>query len=152
MTENERQATLDSIMMRASDTLGDITPDTLSIFYHRYPDAKSLFEYWGGIRRDRLETEMIAQGLYCLMYFYDRPVEISIILRDTVPYHRLVLNVPPETFLGLIVALGEVIFDTIPASAKNEIQLWEDLQAKIREMVDLGAKDDWTYRSSERTC
>lgn len=107
-----RQVRLETILEAAADKLGDITPATLELYYSRYPEARRAFVEHGCGYTQRLELEMVDSALYCLMIWFERPLEVEIIYSDAVPHHEL-LNIPATFFAGLQEALVDVIDRTV---------------------------------------
>lgn len=107
-----RQALLETILEAAADKLGDITPATLALYYSRYPEARQSFVEHGCGYTQRLELEMVDSALYCLMIWFERPLEVEIIYSDAVPHHEL-LKIPVVFFAGLQEALVDVIDGTL---------------------------------------
>jgi hypothetical protein len=136
MDLERKKALLFSSLERAADKLGDITPHTMALFYHRYPQAMALFEELYPGARLSLEGEMVQQILFCLMEWYDSASEIEIILTTTVPHHIETLKVRPELFQDLINAVCDTIVATIPTSKHDEQAVWAELRGVMTALVD----------------
>ncbi len=127
MSDPDKNALIEHILTRASDKIGDITAPVMALFYQRFPQARQMFEHHGSDRVYNLEGEMVQQALYCLMYWFDSPGEVEIVLWGSVPHHNDTLKVPPEIYQGLLTATSEVIFDTIPPERDDERTVWKEL-------------------------
>jgi len=62
-----RQALLERGLERAAEALGDVTEPVMAAFYAGFPEAEASFERLSLDNRARLEGEIVAQALYCLM-------------------------------------------------------------------------------------
>lgn len=146
MDIERKRALLEESLERAAECVGDITEPVLQAFYPQFPEMRQIFREWDPLGKVRLEAQMVEQSLYCLMNIFDRADEISIIVHDSVPYHRLVLNVSPEAFGAMMDATCDIIVETIPDDARDERALWDEIRAKMRALVMEGAKENWTYK------
>ena len=135
MPADPRLALIEAVLLRASERLGDITPAVIDTYYRRFPDAPAAFETWSLGDRQRLEGDMVQQVLYCLMEWYALPLEIEIILANTVPHHVDTLRLRPEQFLGFIETVVETVGRTIPGEAHDETAAWRDLQGHLMALV-----------------
>jgi hypothetical protein len=131
-----KKALRDTILTRAAEQLGDITPHVFVRYYASCPDALDGFVAHSCGRRQQLEGEMVQQALYCLMEWYEWPGEIEIILLTTIPHHIETLHVTYEHFARLIDTVCETITDTIPAQNANELEVWLELQHEIKALCD----------------
>lgn len=136
MNAREKQAVVDRILARAAEQLGDITGLAMARYYDNCPDAKAAFEAHAFGNLARLEGMMIENSLYCLMYWFDSPGEIEIMLGESVLHHNDTLNVPPAWYRDLIEATAEVIAETIPANNASELATWEELRRDLQGLVD----------------
>jgi hypothetical protein len=126
---------LDAILVRAADTIGDITAPVMARFYRDHADARASFESLSNDGAAKLEAEMVETILYCVMTWIIRPSEIEIILTNTVPHHDQTLEIRPGWFDGLFDAVNVVIAGTIPADAQAEQQLWAKITDDLRAAV-----------------
>lgn len=132
----QKQALLDAVVSRAAENLGDITEKVFDAYYQHYPEARGPFEEHSNGRRRRLEGEMVEQVLYCLLTWYERPGEIEVILLNSVPHHNNVLKVRPEWYGALIEVTCDIIGATIPASEIDEGEVWSEVKAELRRLVE----------------
>lgn len=88
MEQEQKLKTLESVLEAVSESVGDITPIVLDNFFAQYPDARELFN------EKRLEQMMVDQALYCAMVWFKRPMEVKILLRETICHHHGVFKVP----------------------------------------------------------
>jgi hypothetical protein len=123
---------LDRILSRAVDRLGDLRPAVMTRFYGKYPETRALFSEQSAGHPQRLEGEMVEQTLYCLMTWVERPAEVAIVFRSTVPHHEAALNVSPGLFLGFVDAVVHVLLTTSPPRHPEERALLESLRAALR--------------------
>jgi len=135
MNMTARQALLDAALDRAAEALGDLTAPVIAHFYQRHPDAPARFDaLWPG-DRTRLEGEMVAQALYCLMYWLNSPGEIEIMLGGSVPHHARTLAVPPHWYAGLLDSCITVVRSTIPPDNADERQVCDDIRRELLETI-----------------
>lgn len=127
-----KQSQLDSILERAAEQLGDITPAVFALYYQRYPQAKALFALHGCGYTERLESGMVDSALYCLMVWLERPVEIEILLAEAVIHHET-LNIPVALFAGLQEALVEVVATVADSPLEHSLlaELKQQLTTRI---------------------
>jgi len=64
---------LDRGLERVAEQLGDVTAPIMAAFYERFPEAQVAFDRLSLGNRARLEGEMVAQALYCLMTWFAHP-------------------------------------------------------------------------------
>jgi len=136
MSNDSKLALVEGILMRAAEQLGDVTQPAMDHYYHRYPEVRAAFEHHCVGNRPQLEGEMIENALYCLMYWYESPGEIEILLGGSVPHHNDTLNVPPSWYSELIDSTAAVIADTIPAGNADELAIWQELRDDLRKLID----------------
>jgi hypothetical protein len=135
MRLEEKKALLHVSLERAAELLGDITQPTMEHYYLRFPAARSAFEeLWQG-NRSQLEGEMVERALYCLMYWFESPGEIEILLSGSVLHHNDTLRVPPEWYGGLIDATTDVIVGTIPPDHGPELDVWDELRRELHGVI-----------------
>lgn len=117
-----------------AEHVGDFHRPLLDRFYQELPEAKAQFARHANAN-NKLEDDMIEQALYCLMTWYERPAEIQIVLRDTVPHHIETLDIPMVYFEGLISTLLDIITEATPAEAEQEHQVLLKLREEINETL-----------------
>ncbi len=133
----ERAILLDSILARAAEQLGDLHDPVMQHYYRRFPEALAMFEEQGLGHRQKLEAEMIASVLYCIMTWIERPVEVAIVLGTTVPHHGVALHIPIACFAGFTDVVVEEIAATIPEGAHAEAALLAEIRDSLqRETAD----------------
>ncbi|MCK9543263.1 MAG: hypothetical protein M0R03_14675 [Novosphingobium sp.] len=132
---------LEAVLMRAAETLGDLTGPTMGLFYERYPDALAAFEHHGFGKRERLEADMVDTALYCVMTWLERPAEVAIMLYGSVPHHRNTLKVHTEWYRGLLSSLIDLVAGTVPAGAATDAALVEDIRAGLFGAIDEALAD-----------
>lgn len=135
MERQEKTAAVEAILERAAEELGDITPQVMTDYFNRLPQAREMFAEHGGHQEESLQGEMVAQALYCLMYWYRSPAEIEILLRGSVPHHNDTLRVPPEYYGELLQVTAAVVEKSIPAQNIDELSLWGELRQKLAEQI-----------------
>lgn len=138
MSDAQRLSLMETTLGRAAERLGDVTPAAMQLFYARYPDARAAFEMHGIGNPARLEGEMVQQALYCLMYWFDSPGEIEIVLLGSVPHHKQTLKVPPEWYSGLIESVMDVVAGIIPPERDEERENWATLRRELTEVIATG--------------
>jgi len=132
----EKKRLLEQGLERVVELVGDITQPTMERYYRRYPAARGAFErLWAG-NRAQLEGEMVERALYCLMYWFESPGEIEIMLGGSVLHHNDTLQVPPEWYSGLIDAAIDVIEETIPPGHGGERAVWAELRRELGGLVE----------------
>jgi hypothetical protein len=140
MRVEEKKALLEASLERAAEQTGDITRPVMERYYLRFPEARVAFEtLWPG-NRSQLEGEMVERALYCLMYWFESPGEIEILLTGSVLHHNDTLRVPPEWYGGLIDATTDVIVGTIPPQNSAELEVWDELRRELRALVQHGSQ------------
>ena len=132
----EKKRLLEQGLERVVELVGDITQPTMERYYRRYPAARGAFErLWAG-NRAQLEGEMVERALYCLMYWFESPGEIEIMLGGSVLHHNDTLQVPPEWYSGLSDAAIDVIEETIPPGHGAERAVWDELRRELGGLVE----------------
>ncbi|MBV9994240.1 MAG: hypothetical protein JO127_03405 [Caulobacteraceae bacterium] len=127
---------LDASLGRAAEALGDITQPVMERFYRAFPEAERAFEQRGLPRRASLEAEMVERALYFVMNWRDRPNQLRIELRDSVPHHEETLAVTLPWFRGLVDSLIEVIAETVPREETAELALLSQIRAELEETIE----------------
>ena len=126
MDAKEKMAVVDRILTRAAEEVGDLTPPAMAAYYRRQPQARELFAKHASGNMG---------NLYCLMYWYDSPGEVEILLTGSVPHHSDTLDVPPNLYLELLDATAGVIEETIPADNREERRVWTELCEDLRQVI-----------------
>lgn len=135
MDTARKKELLEASLHRAAEALGDITPLVLARYYARFPEAETAFAtLWPG-NRAGLEGEMVERTLYCLMTWLDSPGEIEIMLMGSVPHHDATLKVPPQWFGGFLETTAQVIVETIPSDAADELTVWQELRDDLGQLI-----------------
>lgn len=132
----EKKELLDASLIRAAEQAGDITGPAIDLYYRRYPAAKAVFERLGVGGKAQLEGQMVENTLYCLMYWFECPGEIEILLSDSVPHHHDTLEISLDWYNGLIEAVADVIVDTIPAENLAEKAVWDELRTELCAIIE----------------
>ena len=135
MSSTGKTAVVDNILSRAAEQVGDITRSAVDIYYDRFPQARALFEKHAVGAKQNLEGEMVERALYCLMYWFDSPGEVEILLMGSVPDHSDTLKVAPELYQGFLVATTEVIAATIPPENIEELSVWQELCNELEKLI-----------------
>ena len=123
-----KRALLEPGLLRAAEALGDVTAPVMGAFYARYPEAKAAFERLALGNRARLEGEMVAQVLYCLMTWFEHPGEVTGVLMSSVPHHEQTLGVRPVWYEGLMACTCAIL--RVHATAV-EHEAWRDVEARL---------------------
>jgi len=126
---------IDRCLAFAADKIGDLHPPVLEKYHDRLPGAKA--ELARHDDSDELEHSMVEQALYCAMTWFVRPMEVQIVLRETVPHHIQTLEIPLPYLEELINALIDVVGEAVPLTAEVERmtlnKMREELQLTLRE-------------------
>jgi hypothetical protein len=99
MEQSTKMALFEALLEEVAEQAGDITPEVLSVFYQAHPEAVGLFA------EKRLEEMMVSQALHCVLVWLSRPMEIKILLRETIAHHNEVFAVSALWFTGLFESL-----------------------------------------------
>ena len=130
------QTMIEQSLMRAAEEIGDIAPAVMARFYERFAAARDVFAQHGTPSPDQLEGRMVENVLYCMLHWLESPGEIRTLLWDSVPHHAQSLGIPPEHFVGFLVAVAQVIGDRIPADQDEERRCWGLLEAELRAAIE----------------
>ncbi|GAA4036511.1 hypothetical protein [Parerythrobacter jejuensis] len=140
---SNRPAIAETSMERLAELRGDITKDVLEIYYRRFPDARESFRVHGLGDVAELEGRMVTTTAFNLLtWAQDRPVAM-IEQGTTIVHHHDTLLVGPQWYLGMIDAVLEVLFETIPTSATEERALWFRVRAEIADFIDSVRPEFW---------
>ena len=71
----------------------------------------------------------------CLMTWFERPMEVEIVLRDTVPHHIQTLGVPFPYLEELIGALVCVVAEAVPPTAEAERATLYKLHKELKQIL-----------------
>lgn len=129
-------ALLDRILLRAAESLGDLAPAAIELFYSRHGEARAAFERHGLGKREQLEADMVETALYCLMTWVERPGEVAIMLYGSVPHHSNTLHVRPEWYRCLLDSVIDLVAATIPPEAAQETALIDEIRACLQGAID----------------
>lgn len=135
MNSTKKMAVVDTILTRTAEKIGDITAPVMSAYFDRLPEARDLFKHHGLNNMENLEGQMVEQALYCLMYWFESPGEIEILLLGSVPHHNDTLNVPPRVYSELLNATADIVEGTIPRTNADEIAVWRELRDDLSKLI-----------------
>jgi hemoglobin-like flavoprotein len=127
-----RQALLERGLDRAAERLGDVTGPVMAEFYQRFPEAQAAFDRLSLGNPAKLEGEMVAQALYCLMTWFEYPGEVKGVLMSSVPHHKQTLEVRPEWYEGLLASSCAVLG---ACAAEDTHQVWRDVESELRDFI-----------------
>jgi hypothetical protein len=139
MGDIAKAALITSVLERAAELLGDITPLAVDLCYARHPETRELFRTLDPQSPARLEGAMVEQSLYCLMYWTDSPGEVEIVLMTTLPHHIETVGVSADLFTRFFIAVCDVIADTIPAAETAQREAWEDQRTELLDLMNSSA-------------
>jgi len=141
METTEKVEIVERILARAADELGDVTALVLENYYRRHPAADAAFDtHSRHDDRARLEGLMVENSLYCLMYWYQSPSEVKIMLEDSVPHHQETLQIPSKLYSELIDVTAEIIAETLPPGDTPELMVWRELRNELKQLIDSTVK------------
>ncbi len=132
-------ALLEQGLVRAAEVVGDLREPTFARYYARFPGAREEFVRLGLGQTDHLEAMMIDNCLYCIMTFPESPVEVQIVLLGSIPHHAGTLDVSALHYTGLLDAMLDVLVETVPAGAGDELALWAEIRSGLHAMIDKSA-------------
>lgn len=135
MEPGQKLAMVEDILFRAAEHIGDITEPVMENFYKRSEGGRELFELHSR-HMNQLEGLMVEQSVYCLMQWFKSPGEIEILLHDTVPHHKDVLNIPTRAYKDLLLATADIIAGSIPGRNNVEKALWTELCEQLLNAVE----------------
>lgn len=122
---------------RAAECLGDVTGPVMAAFYEQFPEAQATFDRLSPGNRARLEGEMVAQTIYCLMTWFKFPGEVEGVLMTSVPHHEQTLEVRPDWYEGLLACSCAVL--SVHAVG-GELQALLDIEAELRDLIREAAR------------
>lgn len=146
MDLEQKRALLDVSLERAADTLGDITPHVMSLYYQRHPDAIADFDRLSPKGRAALEQQMVEQSLYAIMDWLRASAEVEVVFLNAVPHHAAVLDIRPDLFSELLTAVCDTLIGTIPNDCADELALWRELKSAMTALVKTCARRVVTAR------
>jgi hypothetical protein len=135
MNNNDKQTLLYTALEKAAEKLGDITPTVMEKYYQRYPEALPHFDRLGFGNLDRLERSMVDSALYCLMYWFERPDEIELVLQGAGTQHNDV-KVPQALVVGLLDTTFDTIRSVIPDGDDATLRVCHELQSNLVELTE----------------
>lgn len=135
MTLEDKRILFETVLENVAEKAGDINPQVLDKFYELHPEAVGLFS------GKRLELMMIDQALYCVSVWLVRPIEIEILLRETVDHHGNCLRVPVSQFSGLFKALIQVFKSYVPSGDLRSITLLESINNDLQMLLAEAGRD-----------
>lgn len=139
----ERSTLAERSFERLAKQRGDITEDVLERYYTRYPDGRASFEHHGLGNRAELEGRMISTTAFLLMQWAQDPASTRIEQGTTIVHHQDTLEIGPRLYLGLIDAVLEVLFETIPEDSAEERAFWLSLRGEIAGFIDSVRPEFW---------
>lgn len=135
MSRQDKSRALEEVLEQAAESIGDVTRPVLELLYQRMPKARQAFAQHGGRKLGELEASMVEQVLYCLMTWYERPVEVEIILRETVPHHIETLDIPQEVFDGLLCATLDLLESSVIEPNAMQCSSLEELRRELSTII-----------------
>ncbi len=77
------------------------------------------------------------------MQWAEDPYSARIEQGTTIVHHNDTLEIPPRLYLGLIDAVLEVLFTTIPPHAERETTLWRRVRNEITQYIEQLRDEFW---------
>lgn len=133
------RARLDSIeagLARAAEALGDVTGPVMAEFYRRFPEARESFVHHSPWNPAKLEAEMVGNTLYYVMIWFENRWEAGFAFDQSVPHHRVALDVPPDWFRGMIDAFLDVVEPAAAPATDEERAAWRELREGLVGLVE----------------
>lgn len=140
---SERAALAEASFERMAEAKGDITRAVIERYYRMLPDARASFEHHGLGNTAELEGRMVTETAFLLIKWAENPQVAKVEQGTTIVHHQDTLVVGPHWYMGLIDAVLGELFDTIPADAGNERQLWLQIRREIAEFVESVRCEFW---------
>ena len=128
---------------RLADAKGDITAEVIARYYENYPDAKASFEHHGLDNVPELEGRMVTETAFLLMQWAAAPAATKLEQGTTICNHQDTLEVGPHWYIGLIDAVLEVLFETIPEHASDERTMWRNIRSELTELIETVRPEFW---------
>ncbi|TNE59809.1 MAG: hypothetical protein EP341_01905 [Sphingomonadales bacterium] len=120
---------------RLAEIKGDITQAVLETYYRAHPDARASFEHHGLGNTAELEGRMVAETVFLLMQWAANPRNAQIEQGTTICHHHDTMEIGPRWYLGLIDAVLSELLDSIPATERDEVRVWESIRSEIAEFI-----------------
>ncbi|MDE2563524.1 MAG: hypothetical protein KGL48_14875 [Sphingomonadales bacterium] len=133
---DHRKHLVDAGLERAAEALGDITAPVMAEFYRRHPEARASFRHHSPLDPAKLEAEMVGNTLYYVMIWHENRWEAGFAIDQSVPHHRVALDVPPDWFRGMIEALLDVVEPAAAPAPGEEQEAWQDLREGLTGLVE----------------
>jgi hypothetical protein len=127
---------LETSLERAAEAVGDITSPAMARFYEAFPAARASFEHHGLGNPEALEAQMVESALYCAMGWLEHREEVRIVLEGSVPHHQETLKVPLNWFRGLMDSVIDVLVETVPPDAHDELRVWAAVRRGLDEVIE----------------
>ena len=128
---------------RLASERGDITTEVLSRYYARHPGARASFERHGLGNTAELEGRMVSSTAFLIMSWAEDPFGTRIAQGTTIVHHQDTLEVGPRLYMGLIDAVFEVLFETIPRANADEFAMWQQVRAEFAEFYESVRPEFW---------
>lgn len=128
---------------RLAEEYGDITERVIERYYGTHSDAQASFAHHGLGDTAELEGRMVSTTAFMLMQWASDPVSTRIAQGTTIVHHQDTLLIGPRLYIGLIDAVLEVLFETIPSGAVDERQLWLAVRQDIVAFIDEVRPEFW---------
>ena len=132
----DRAAIAEASLERLAEAKGDITVEVIDHYYRACPDARASFEFHGLDNVAELEGRMVSETVFFLMQWAADPATTKISQGTTICHHQDTLEIGPRWYLGLIDAVLEVLWETIPASNATEREMWLAIRTEAAEFID----------------
>lgn len=133
---NDRAALAESSFERLAEIRGDITSPVLERYYSANPGARESFKHHGLDNVPELEGRMVSETIFLLMQWAADARVMKIEQGTTICHHQDTLEVGPRWYLGLIDAVLEELFSTIPLSETHEREMWFSVREEIANFID----------------
>ena len=128
---------------RLAEARGDITAEVIERYYASCPGARGSFAHHGLDNIPELEGRMVSETAYMLMHWAADPTTVRIEQGTTICHHQDTLEVGPHWYMGLIDAVLEVLFETIPDSEQREREIWGEIREEIASFIDSVRPEFW---------
>jgi len=123
-------------LTRLAEQRGDVTRPVIEAFYRHHPDARASFEHHGLGQTAELEGRMVAESVFLLLQWVEDPATARIDQGTAIVHHNDTLLIPPRWYLGLVDAALEVLFETLPVDAGDELALWLAVRGEYADFVE----------------
>lgn len=139
----ERAELAETSMTRMAEAKGDITEAVLERYYRQLPEAQASFAHHGLGNTAELEGRMVAETAFLLLKWAESPAVAKVEQGNTIVHHQDTLVVGPQFYIGLIDAVLYELFETIPADAREEHELWLAIRAEIAAFIEEVRPEFW---------